>query len=113
MAATRVFHADDTELFRVLVREALVSPDIELVGQAEDVEDLIAGVRSARPDVVLLDRLGGPHVIDALREVAPGVRIVMVSGHQPEDGDRGYAERADGYVVKGVELEELRRAVRG
>jgi hypothetical protein len=37
----------------------------------------------------------------------------MVSGHQPDDGDRGYAERADGYVVKGAELEEIRRAVRG
>ena len=113
MAATRVFHADDNELFRFLVREALVGPGIELVGQAEGVDDLLEGVRSSLPDVVLLDRLGGPDVIDAVREAAPGVRVVMVSGHQPEDGDRGYAARADGYVVKGAELEELRRAVRG
>jgi DNA-binding NarL/FixJ family response regulator len=113
VAATRVFHADDNEMFRFLVREALVCLDIELVGQAEDVPELIDGVRSARPDVVLLDRLDGPHVIDLVREAAPGVRIVMVSGHQPDDGDRGYAERADGYVVKGAELEEIRRAVRG
>jgi DNA-binding NarL/FixJ family response regulator len=111
--ALRVFHADDSEMYRFLVREALGDGEIVVVGQAAETAELLAGVRDAQPDVVLLDQLGGAEIVDAVRDAAPGARVIVLSGHLPEDGDRAFAERADGYIVKGADLDELRRAVRG
>jgi DNA-binding NarL/FixJ family response regulator len=41
------------------------------------------------------------------------VRVIVLSGHQPGDGDRELQARADGYVVKDADLESVRAAVLG
>ena len=109
---TRVFLADDDPSFRFLLRETLPDEDIEIVGEAEDHVELVGAVREAKPDVVLLDQLCDVQTVLQLRIAAPFARVVILSGHQPEDGDRRLAAVADGYVVKGAGLEELRAAVR-
>ena len=110
--AIRVFVADDDSLFRFLLREALPDGDIEVVGEADDRATLVAGVGDVQPDVVLLDQLCDAETVGELRDAAPAVRVIVLSGHQPDDGDRALAAAADGYLVKGANLEELREAVR-
>ncbi|RDI64401.1 LuxR family two component transcriptional regulator [Nocardia pseudobrasiliensis] len=52
----RVFLVDDHAVFRSGVRAELGrESDIEVVGEAGGVSEAIAGIKSARPDVVLLD----------------------------------------------------------
>ena len=74
MAPVRVFHCDDSEAFRVLVREVLAeAPDLELVGAAATAQAAVDGVRATAPDVVLLDLVGrdlGPELVDRVREAA-------------------------------------------
>jgi DNA-binding NarL/FixJ family response regulator len=112
--AIRVFHADDSEPFRRLIGELL--PDgttIEMAGSAGSPDEAAAGVAREQPDVVLLDQIDGPELVDRLRGLAPGVRVIVLSGFQPGDGDRELEACADAYLVKGADIEALREAVRG
>jgi DNA-binding NarL/FixJ family response regulator len=110
--AIRVFVADDDSLFRFLLRETLPDGEIVVVGEADDRATLLTGVGEHQPDVVLLDQLCDAQTVGELRDAAPSLRVIVLSGHQPDDGDRELAAAADGYVVKGANLEELREAVR-
>jgi DNA-binding NarL/FixJ family response regulator len=109
----RVFHGDDSESYRHLIREVLVTGDIEIVGGAGTPEGVVEGVEREKPDIILLDQFGGRPLIDALREACPGAKIVVLSGFNPEDGDRELAEAADAYVVKSDALSELEGVVTG
>jgi DNA-binding NarL/FixJ family response regulator len=109
----RVFHGDDSEPFRRLIAEVVPDDDIEMCGDAGTPDDVIAGVAREQPDVVLLDQFDGPDFIDRLRAVAPGVRVVLLSGFRPGHGDPELESRADGYLVKTAGIEEMRAAVRG
>jgi DNA-binding NarL/FixJ family response regulator len=109
----RVFHGDDSEPFRRLVAEVLPDGDIVMCGEAATPEEVLAGVAREQPDVVLLDQLDGAELIDRLRELAPGVRIVLLSGFRPGHGDADLEGRADGYLVKTAGIDQMRAAVRG
>jgi DNA-binding NarL/FixJ family response regulator len=110
----RVFHGDDSESYRILIHEILASPDIEIVGGAGTPEAVVEGIQETKPDVVLLDQFGGKPLIEAIREACPGARIVVLSGYNPEDGDKDLAAAADAYVVKtGDEVTELEGVVLG
>ena len=111
--AVRVFHGDDSDMFRMLVAEVLPDEDIEVCGQAATADEVCEGVRREQPDVVLLDQIGGPELLDRVRDAAPHARIVILSGHLRGDGDREVEARADGYLVKTSDVEAMRAAVRG
>jgi DNA-binding NarL/FixJ family response regulator len=110
--ALRVFHGDDSEPFRRLIAEILPDEDIVMCGEGGTPDEVIAGVAREQPDVVLLDQLDGVDV-ERLRELAPGVRIVLLSGFRPGHGDTALEGRADGYLVKTAGIDEMRAAVRG
>jgi DNA-binding NarL/FixJ family response regulator len=110
----RVFHVDDSEAYRLLLAETLdPAGTVTIVGGAGEPEAAVEGVARCRPDVVLLDQLGGVELVARLREVAPGVRIVMLSGYLRDHADPEVVAASDGFVVKSPELDELRRAVLG
>jgi DNA-binding NarL/FixJ family response regulator len=110
----RVFHGDDSDAFRLLVSETL--PDeggIEVVGGAGTAAEVVEGAARLRPDVVLLDQIGGAELLDRVRAASPGVRIVILSGFQPGWGNTELEAGADGYVVKTASTAEIAAAVRG
>jgi two-component system, NarL family, response regulator DevR len=109
----RVFHGDDSEPFRRLIAEVVPDEDIVMVGDAGTPEDVVTGVEASQPDVVLLDQFDGPELVDRIRAVAPGVRIVVLSGFRQGHGDAELESRADAYLVKTAGIEEMRAAVRG
>ena len=107
----RVFHGDDSESYRHLIREILATPDIEIVGGSGTPEGVVEGVEREKPDLVLLDQFGGRPLIDAIREACPGAKIIVLSGYNPEDGDQDLAAAADAYVIKSDALTELEGVV--
>lgn len=111
--ALKVFHGDDSDTFRFLVSELLPDDEIVVVGGAATPDAVLDGVAREQPDVVLLDQLGDASLIDGIRARVPGVRIVVLSGHQRGDGDREFAARADAYLVKTADADVMRAAVRG
>ena len=82
--AIRVLHCDDSDAFRLLVREMLSDEEgIEIAGDAVDADGAVAAARALHPDVVLLDLRGGdlgPELIARLATAAPGTAIVVLSG---------------------------------
>ena len=111
----RVAIVDDHELFRSGVRAELADA-LELVGQAGTVDEAIAMIREARPDVVLLDvhmpEGGGHAVIDAVHAELPEVRFLALSvSDAAEDVIGTIRAGARGYVTKTITGPELVDAV--
>ena len=111
--ALRVFHGDDSEPFRRLIAEVLPDGEIVMCGEGATPDEVASGVAREQPDVVLLDQFDGPELVDRLRELAPGVRIVLLSGFRPGHGDTELERRADAYLVKTAGIDQMRAAVRG
>jgi two-component system response regulator NreC len=118
MDKIRVLIADDHALFREGIRMILeAQPDIEIVGEAEDGQQVIEEARRVRPDVVVMDIampvMDGLQATRVLREELPGVRILALTMHE----HRGYVLPmltlgASGYVLKRAASTELVEAIR-
>jgi len=112
----RVFIVDDHGLFRSGVRSELVD-EVEVVGEAEDVEPAIEQIARLLPDVVLLDVHlpgGGGHlVVTAIKAAHPQVRFLALSASDaPEDVIAVIRAGARGYVTKTISGADLVDAVR-
>jgi DNA-binding NarL/FixJ family response regulator len=68
------------------------STGIEVVGEADDAEVVLAQVQEAVPDVVWLDvrlsGLGAVRLAAAIHQVVPAARVVLVAGHDDRDARR-------------------------
>ncbi len=109
----RVLIADDHTLFRAgLARILSTFPRIDVVGQAKDGAEAVEQSLVHQPDVVLMDlempNVGGVEAIHRLRQVAPSVRVLLVSAYaNPAVYDSAIESRAEGYVSKDVTPHEI------
>ncbi len=116
MSAPRVVLVDDHGLFRSGVRAEL-GRQVEVVGEAEDVQPAIDLISELLPDVVLLDVHlpggGGQAVVQAIKASHPQVRFLALSASDaPEDVIAVIRAGARGYVTKTISTAELANAVR-
>jgi PAS domain S-box-containing protein len=115
----RILVVDDEEVVRSAVAHMLGSLGyaVETFGEGRAaVERFRRG--PAEVDLILLDlvmpQLGGAAVFRLLREVDPGVRVLLVSGFtQHEVTDELLSEGAVGFMHKPFRLDELSRRVAG
>lgn len=111
--------ADDHALIREGVRALLGSlPNLDLVGEAATGREAVDVVTATGADVVLMDlHMPDPDGIDATRAIrAAGLQTaVLVVSMLDDDTSILAALRggAQGYVLKGAEPDELRRAIIG
>jgi DNA-binding NarL/FixJ family response regulator len=114
----RVLVADDHRLFRDGLRALLNSaPDLELVGEAGDGEEVVAQAAVLQPDVILMDlQLPGINGVEATRRILhsqPRVNVLVLTMF--EDTDTVLAAMragARGYILKDADEEALLRSVR-
>lgn len=118
MARIRIVVADDHEVVRHGPRLSLdAESDMAIVGEARTGEEAVHVARDQQPDVMLQDvRLGesdGPEVCRRVLDVAPRTAVVMLTNYL-QDGlvFRSLVAGAKGYVVKDVELGELKKMIR-
>lgn len=114
----RVILVEDHLLTRIGLKTVLErTPDIRVVGEAENGEMAVQIVRDLKPDVVLMD-VGMPVMdgIEAARLICnenPGQRIIMLTSHDNEqDIYAALSAGAGGYCLKDVAPERLYTAVR-
>jgi len=114
----RVLVVDDHPEIRVLIRARLrMLDDVEVVGEASNGAEGLVLVSALAPDVVVLDLkmpvMGGDATIPKMRELAPGMRILLYTGVDAQTLE-GLSERArpDVIVHKGSSLTELADQVR-
>src|SRR5262249_19013490 len=118
MAKIRIVVVDDHEVVRHGLRLSLeLEPDMAVIGEARTGEDALRIVVDEKPDVVLLDvRLDGadgPEVCRQILAVVPRTAVVMLTNYL-EDGFvlRSLMAGAKGYVIKDVQLSELKKMIR-
>jgi DNA-binding NarL/FixJ family response regulator len=111
----RVVLVDDHGLFRSGVRSEL-GRQVEVVGEAEDVQSAIDLIASVQPDVVLLDVHlpggDGQAVLQAIKPLYPLVKFLALSASDaPEDVIAVIRAGARGYVTKTISTAELAEAI--
>jgi DNA-binding NarL/FixJ family response regulator len=113
----RVFIVDDHAILRRGIRDILTDGvGIEVVGEAQDYQELRCKMRNLTIDVLLLDiNLPGKNGIDilkVLREENPRIKVLMLSMY-PEDqyALRALKAGAYGYLNKASAPEQLLHAV--
>jgi DNA-binding NarL/FixJ family response regulator len=93
-------------------------PDLAIVGEASAAEEAVKLTVQLQPDVVLADvRLpdgDGIELIGRLREVAPGLRsVILTMDDSQEQRQRAFNTGATGFVGKHESTEVLLAAIRG
>jgi DNA-binding NarL/FixJ family response regulator len=111
---TRVVLVDDHQMFRTGVKAELGS-SIEVVGEAGDVDSAVDVIKSAEPDVVLLDvHLPGGGGVEVLRRLHGTVsaRFLALSVSDAAEDVIGVVRGgARGYVTKTISGPELTAAI--
>lgn len=114
----RLLLADDQALVRGAMSALLgLEPDLRVVAEVGAGDEMVPAALAHRPDVAVVDvempGLDGIEATAALREAAPGVRVLIVTTF----GRPGYLRRAlqagaSGFVVKDTPAAQLADAVR-
>lgn len=119
----RVFVVDDHDLVRRGLRAYLGTiPDIEIVGEAPDVQRTWDGIAALAgnggpPDIVLLDLVllddDGSTLIGPLRERYPQTRVVVLTGFADRSSAQGALDLGvAGFVRKESAVDEIESAIR-
>ena len=116
----KVIVCDDALGFPALAAAWLAeAPDIELAGIARSERELVAMMPEVAPDAVVLDHMlpegpSSPERIAGIRELVPGVRVILVSSLPPMDlAEQAGAVGADAWCSKMTTARALQAVVRG
>ena len=119
----RLIVADDHALVRKGIEGMLEGePDLEIVGEAADVQEVIELCRRLRPDLVLMDvcmpRMDGLAATRVIKEEMPATGVLVLTTYENADYLlEAVGVGASGYVIKDASCFELadavRRALRG
>ena len=114
----RIVVVDDHEVIRHGVRTVLnAEGDMEVVGDAASGTEAVRVAEQLQPDVMLLDvklaDFDGPEVCERVLAVAPRTAVIMLTSYL-QDGVilRSLTAGAKGFLIKDIELTELKRMVR-
>jgi DNA-binding NarL/FixJ family response regulator len=112
----RVFVVDDHDLFRAGVRAA-IGDQVEIIGEADDVDPAVELIRERVPDVVLLDVHlpggGGHRVVREVIRTHPAVRFLALSvSDAPQDVVAVIRAGASGYLTKTATALQVVEALR-
>jgi len=94
-----------------------VEPGMEFAGHLETADNLVAQVRRAKADIVLIDiEMPGADVFEAihdLRHRCPDVRAILLSAHVRDQYlDSAFSSGAWGYLTKGDSPDEVIDGIR-
>jgi len=115
---SKVFIVDDQPLYRQGIRTSLSNlPDIEICGEANVDDQILATIEASPPDVVLLDivapSLDGLKLCRTLKKHLPGTSVIILTP-QPDDEQilEAIKAHASAYVSRTVTIEELAQNIR-
>lgn len=120
---SRIAIVDDHPLLREgLAARISAQPELEVCGEAADIEGALALVRETRPDLLILDLVlkgeNALHLIKLLTADAGGPKILVVSAYEEEVfAERALRAGAQGYLNKqelqGSVIDAVRAVLRG
>lgn len=115
----KVLMMDDNTLVRKGIAELMRSePDLEVVGETDDIQDALKKATALEADVILVDikmhGCDGIEAIRTIREELPQVKIIALTiSEDEEDLLHAVKNGVQGYLLKNLKPEELFGAIRG
>ncbi|HNR51214.1 MAG: Response regulator UvrY [Deltaproteobacteria bacterium ADurb.BinA179] len=114
----KVLIADDHPIVRTGLKQIIAEePDIKIIGEASDGNEVLEFLRKEPCDLVLLDlampKRSGLEIISEIRQIRPNTAILVLSIY-PEDqyAVRALRAGASGYLTKASAPNELIKAMR-
>lgn len=84
----RVLIADDTALFREMIKNALSSEEYQIVGEAVSGGQAVDMYKEKKPDLMILDinmpKMNGIDALTAVMEYDPEAKVIMCSDQKYE-----------------------------
>jgi two-component system chemotaxis response regulator CheY len=114
-APARILIVDDDAFVRIVLRD-LLSPEGHQLDEARDGGEAVEKVRSAAPDLVLLDlfmpNVSGIEALLRIREASPQTRVVVISSlDAPALIEQAMQAGATSFLVKPFHPLEVQGAV--
>ena len=93
-------------------------PDLQVIGEAKDGQEIIELCRLQRPDLVIMElrmpRVNGFRATQTIKKELPTTKVLIVSAYEdPLFLSEAVRAGADGYVLKVSPLPEILNAIRG
>jgi len=112
-----VLLVDDHAIWRGGVRSMLEDTEFRVIGEASNGKDAVDAARALHPRMVLLDiRMGGGdglEALESLKQEHPDMAVIMLTTYDnPTFMARAVACGAAGYLLKGIEREEMLSSLR-
>jgi DNA-binding NarL/FixJ family response regulator len=117
MIKQKVLIAEDHAILREGLRALLSkSPDLEIIGEAEDGQEAINLARQLQPHLILMDltmpNINGTEAIRAIKRNNPDICIIVLTVHKSEEYVRATLDAgANGYVLKDDTHNDLLNAI--
>jgi DNA-binding NarL/FixJ family response regulator len=117
MPITVAIVEDNADLRGTLARVLNRAPGHQCVGQYGDAESALKGLPKDTPQVVLMDinlpGMNGVECVRRLKQLLPGVLIVMLTAYEDTDNIFGSLEAgASGYLLKRSKSAEILEAIK-
>lgn len=116
--AIRVLIAEDSEIISNNIKALLsFEKDIEVIGQVRSGKDAVDFAKTKTPNVILMDiemeeKRDGIDAVDAIMDISPQTKIVMLTVQEDEDNILSSFEAgACDYVLKSTSAKEIIDAV--
>jgi DNA-binding NarL/FixJ family response regulator len=113
-----IFIVDDHEIIREGLKKILrEEPDLKVVGEAQNGDEVLKNIKNIDCDIMLLDMnmpgKSGLELLSDIKELKPNLHVLVLSIH-PEDkfALRTLKAGASGYLCKDTALDELVIAIR-
>ncbi|HEY7491322.1 MAG TPA: response regulator transcription factor [Candidatus Tectomicrobia bacterium] len=118
MKKLRIFLADDHAVFRQgLTMLINAQPDMEVVGEARDGQEVIQQAPPLQPDVVVMDvsmpTVDGAQATEHLKQACPATKVLALTAYEEGKRVRQLLKAGvSGYLLKRVAADELTHAIR-
>ncbi len=114
--AIRVLIADDALFMRTLLKDILVAPEFEIVGEAVTGPEAIDKYRDLKPDLMTMDIVmpfkSGLEALKEIKAFDPKAKIIICSalGQEPMTAE-AKAAGASAFIVKPIEDQDVLKIV--
>ena len=114
----RLMLVEDHLILRQGLRALLeTNSDIEVVGEAGTVSEALARIGAVKPSIVITDITlpdrSGIELVQALRTLEPGIKVLVLTAHTTEEHIRAaLSAGATGYILKDASHAELVQGLR-
>lgn len=117
MSQIKVAIADDHKIFRKgVVLSLRTYPNIKFVQEAENGDELLAGLAESQPDIVLMDlrmpQKDGIETTKLISKLYPNIKVLVLTMYEDERFVSHLMENgANGYLLKSADPSEIKKAI--